>query len=225
MLELMVSLAILSIVTAVIVEGITTTQARNSVEANKIDLTQESRQFMDQIVNDLHQSGFPRMSLFDPATLASTTNCFADLNVACGLVSVSQTAIQFEGDVDGTGVSEGFIQLVQTNGANAAACTAAPCVIQRGTISKASCAPNSSGICTGSSPAYYTEVNNVMNTNIFTAYDHNGVTIMPPAITSQAWLSDISAIGITLYVKSSQADPKTGLYPTVTMVSTAKINN
>ena len=225
MLEMMASLAILSIVMAVVVEGITTTQVRNTVETNKIDLTQESRQFMDQIVNDLHQSGFPRMNVFDPSTLASTTNCFADLYVACGLVSVTPTSIQFEGDVDGTGVSEGFIQLVQTNGPNATACTSVPCVIQRGTISKSSCAPSSSGACTGSSPAYYTEVNNVMNANIFTAYDHNGATIMPPSITSQAWTSDISAIGITLYVKSSQADAKTGIYPTVTMVASAKINN
>ena len=225
LLEVLASLAILSIVMGVVLEGITTTQARNTLETNKIDLTQESRQFMDQIVNDLHQSGFPRMSLFAPATLASTTNCTQDLNVACGLISVSTTAIQFEGDVDGTGVSEGFIQLVQTNGPNAAACTSVPCVIQRGTISKTSCAPTSAGVCTGSSPSYYTEVNNVMNTNVFVAYDHNGNTIMPPAITTQAWQSNISAIGITLYVKSSQADPRTGLYPTITMVSTAKIND
>jgi hypothetical protein len=38
-------------------------------------------------------------------------------------------------------------------------------------------------------------------------------------------MKNIAAVGITLYVKSSLPDPKTGQYPTVTMVATAKINN
>jgi hypothetical protein len=78
----------------------------------------------------------------------------------------------------------------------------------------------------GKTPAYYTEVNGVMNTSVFTAFDHDGIPItISPAITSQAWTYDISAIGITLYVKSPHPDPKTGTYPMVTLVSTAKIND
>lgn len=226
LIELLASLAILSVVIGVVVDGVKTTQARNSAETNKLDLTQESREFMDQIVSDLHQSGFPRIGMFDPSTLTSATNCEQDLNVACGLVNVSATAVQFEGDVDGTGVSDVFIQLVATNGPNAAACTATPCVIQRGTILKSSCVPSSlTGACTGSTPTYYTEVNGVMNANVFTAFDHTGTQVVPPAITGQAWLSNINAIGITLYVQSSRPDPQTGAYPTVTLASTAEIKD
>lgn len=231
LLELMVSVAILTIVIGVIVEGVNTMQARNTVETNKLDLTQESRQFMDQIVNDLHQSGFPRVETFDPEALALNAlgkpDCALNNKVACGLISISQSAVQFEGDVDGTGVSEVFIQLVQTNGAGAAACGAPPCVIQRGTVSKASCAPlTATGACTGTAPLYFTEINNVMNTNVFGAYENDGTAVGLP-ITGNVYNSgfNITAIGITLYVKSSQPDPKTGTYPTVTMVSTAKINN
>jgi prepilin-type N-terminal cleavage/methylation domain-containing protein len=218
MLEMMIVIAILSIVMGVVVEGITTMQQRNLVEVNKVDLTQESRQFMDQIVNDIHQAGFPSIRMFDPAFLTSATCGSTDTNVACGLISVSSTALQFEGDVDGSGVSEDWIQLVQTNGAGAAACATPPCVIQRGTVSKIAWAGGA-----GTAPAYYTEVNNVMNTAVFTAYFFDGSSVTLPASATD--LPNIRAIGITLYVKSSKADAKTGQFPTITMASTAKINN
>jgi prepilin-type N-terminal cleavage/methylation domain-containing protein len=212
LLELMVSLAILSIVMGVIVEGINTTQARNAVETNKLDLTQETREFMDQIVNDIDQAGFPGLNMFDPATLNPAAGgnpiCTQNNNLACGLVSVSTTAIQFEGDVDGTGVSEVYIQLNQPPGG-------CPCTIQRGTVLKS----------IGGLPPFYTQVDSVMNTAIFTAYASDGSQVALPATQALGNLKNITAIGITLYVKSSQPDPKTGQYPTVTMVSTAKINN
>jgi prepilin-type N-terminal cleavage/methylation domain-containing protein len=220
MLELLISVAILSIVMGVVVEGITTMQARNSVETNKLDLTQETREFMDQIINDLHQVGYPGVNMFDPASLVSGTDCTVDNNLACGFISVSSTAIQFEGDVDGSGVSEEWIQLVQTNGAAAPACTTPPCVIQRGTISKATWAKGA-----GTAPEYYTEVVGVMNTAVFTAYLFDGSQVALPANQATGTMKNIAAIGITLYVKSSQADPKTGLNPTVTMVSTVKVSN
>jgi prepilin-type N-terminal cleavage/methylation domain-containing protein len=220
LLELMVSLAILSIVMGVVVEGITTMQARNTVETSKLDLTQQTREFMDQIVNDLDQTGFPGLNMFDPATLTSAANCTLDNNLACGFISVSSTAIQFEGDIDGTGVSEEWIQLVQANGPTAPACTTPPCVIQRGTISKAAWANGA-----GTAPVYYTEVNGVTNTTVFTAYLSDGTQVALPANHALGNLGNIAAIGITLFVKSAQADPQTGLYPTVTMVSTAKVTN
>jgi prepilin-type N-terminal cleavage/methylation domain-containing protein len=218
LLEMMMVLAILTIVSGIIVQGITATQARNVVESTKVDLTQESRQFMDQAVNDIHQAGFPSIRMFDPASLPSATCSNSDFSVACGLTSVSSTALQFEGDVDGSGVSEDWIQLVQTNGAGAAACTTPPCVIQRGTVNKQSWNGGA-----GTTPAYYTEVNNVMNTTIFTAYFFDGSTVTLPAAATD--LPNIKSISMTLYVKSTQEDPQTLLYPTITMASTAKINN
>jgi prepilin-type N-terminal cleavage/methylation domain-containing protein len=220
LVELLVAMVILAIVLGVVVEGITTMQERNLVETNKLDLTQESREFMDQIVNDLDQAGFPSMIMFDPGTLASKTDCTQDNNLACGLISVSSNAIQFEGDVDGSGVSEEWIQLVQTNGAGAAACTAPPCVIQRGTVPKLKW---NKGL--GTLPTFYTEVSGVMSTTVFTAYKSDGTLATLPAVAGTSTLGNITGIGITLYVKSSQPDPKTGIYPTVTMVSTAKLNN
>ena len=212
LLELMVTMAILTIVIGVVTEGMNTMQARNAVETTKVDVTQESRQFMDQIINDIHQAGFPRITLFDPATLAAsgtTTACASDNNVACGLLSMSSTQVKFEGDVDGTGVSVVTLNLVVPN-------SGCPCTIQRGTVPKS----------VGGTPAYYTEVNNVMNQNIFTAYDNLGNSVTLP-ISTQAYNNsyDIQAIGVTLYVRAAQPDPKTGSYPSVTMATTVKINN
>jgi prepilin-type N-terminal cleavage/methylation domain-containing protein len=210
LLELLVSLAILSTVMAVVMEGIKTIQVRNTSTTNKVALTQESRQFMDQILRDLRQSGFPGLTMFDPTTLTSSTNCNSDTGVACGLTTFSSSAITFEGDVDGSGVSQIYVQLVQDT--TGAACTAVPCILERGTVLKS----------VGGTPAYYTELTNVMNTSIFTAYKYDGTAYNA---ANGDTLSMIRNIGITLYVQSTQADADTSTYPEITMVSEARINN
>lgn len=211
LIELMASLAILSIVLGVVLDGVTTMQKGNAVQVNKVDLTQQSREFMDQIVNDIHQAGYPSVKMFDPATINSDCTSTADSNVACGLINVSSTSVQFEGDVDGSGVSYVKIELITPQGG-------CPCTLRRGTLSKAS-------YQLGNSPAYYTEVDNVMNTSVFTAYQTDGSQVTLPAVAGTGVLTNIAAIGITLYVRSPQVDLQTGVYPTVTMVATAKISN
>jgi prepilin-type N-terminal cleavage/methylation domain-containing protein len=209
LIELLASLAILSIVMGVVIDGVTTMQERNTVEVNKVDLTQQAREFMDQIVNDIHQAGYPGLNMFDPATVNSVcTTTPADNNVACGLINVTSTTLQFEGDVDGTGVSEVYIELIQPN-------SGCPCTLRRGTVSKS----------VGGTPVFYTQVDNVMNTSVFTAFQYDGSQITLPANSTTGNLKNIAAIGITLFVKSSQPDQQTGQYPTVTMVGTAKISN
>jgi prepilin-type N-terminal cleavage/methylation domain-containing protein len=237
LIELMASLFILTLVIGVVTRGITEMQTTNAGESKKMDLTQESREFMDQITNDLRQSGFPRPSMFDPrdlippAALGKPPDCTRYAKLACGLTYVDATQVLFEGDVDGTGVSEETIQLVQTNGSNNP-CTTPPCVIQRGTVPKSTCNLLVSPP-TCQAPQFYTEVNNVMNTTVFTAYQNDGTTIGLPAANIQIGGSyngyntgaNIRAIGITLWVQSQTLDPKTHLYPTVTMVSTARVND
>lgn len=210
LLEMMVALLVLTIVIGVVTKAIETMQARNVVESSKVDLTQQTREFMDQIVSDIHQSGFPSIKLFDPSTLTSATNCSLDAGVACGLVKVTATSMQFEGDVDGSGVSEVYIQEVPAGGP-------CPCTIQRGTVPKSTYVANPAA-----QPPYYTEVDNVMNTAIFSAYYSDGTPVSLPASSS---MFNVANIGITLYVKSAQPDPKTNQYPTVTMVASAKITN
>jgi prepilin-type N-terminal cleavage/methylation domain-containing protein len=204
LIELMVSVAILTVVVGVVVEGLTKLQQRNTMEAVKVDLTQESREFMDQIVNDIHQAGYPSLKMFDPATKPLGLN---DIAVSQGFVNVTPSSLQFEADVDGSGtVSEVFIQLNPLNGP-------CPCIIQRGTVPKQP-PPNNQ------LPIFYTEVNNVNNTNIFLGYDNAGNNVPlngPPT-------NNLAAIEITLSVRSPIID-SSGTYPTITMSTAAKIAN
>jgi prepilin-type N-terminal cleavage/methylation domain-containing protein len=207
LLELMVTLTILIIVFAVVMNGITLVQQRNTVEINKVDLTQETRQFMDQITTDIHQAGFPTIRMFDPVLAYTTTSN----QVAAGLTYVSANEIDFQGDVDGSGtVSDVVIRVVPAGGP-------CPCTIQRGTVAKT----------VGGAPVYYTELDNLQNASVFTAYGSDGSLISLPVAQdlTGVTLKNINAIGITLWVQSATPDPKTGAYPTVTMVSQAKLDN
>jgi prepilin-type N-terminal cleavage/methylation domain-containing protein len=208
MIELMVTMAILTIVVGVVVEGLTKLMQRNTMETTKVDLTQESREFMDQIVNDIHQAGYPDLRTFDPATKPLG---YGDPGVATpGLVSATPSSLQFEGDVDGTGtVSEVFIQLSPLNGP-------CPCIIQRGAISKALWQG-------GALPSYYTEVTNVNNTNIFQGYDNAGNNI-PLVGAIPVGSANLAAVEITLSVKATNPDTN-GFFPIINMSTSAKIHN
>lgn len=214
LLETMISLLILTIVIAVATDAIALMQVRSTSEAGKVDLTQQSRAFIDQIVSDIHQNGFPSIKSFDPAdtVMVPSSDCRQDQYIACGLRSVTTNSMQFEGDVDGTGVSEVFIQESPVNGP-------CPCTIQRGTVSKATYIANPSA-----TPPYYTEVDNVLNTDIFRWYGSDGQDLTGLGSLSSGF-GNIANIQITLWVKSSQPDPKTHQYPTVTLVASSKITN
>jgi prepilin-type N-terminal cleavage/methylation domain-containing protein len=207
-IELMVTVAILTVVVGVVVQGLTRLMQRNTIETAKVDLTQESREFMDQIVNDIHQAGYPSLKTFDPATKPLG---YADPGVATpGLVSATPSALQFEGDIDGTGtVSEVFIQLVPANGP-------CPCTIQRGAVSKALWQG-------GTLPSYYTQVTNVNNTNIFQGYDNGGNNV-PLVGAIPVGTINLAAIEITLSVKATNPDIN-GVYPIINMSTSAKIHN
>ena len=208
LLELMIAIVVLSVVVAVIVSGVTQLQKNNTSQAVNVDLTQESRQFVDQVVEDLHQAGFPSVTMFDLATSAANPNLYA-----VGLVGVTTSQIQYEGDVDGTGVSEVIVQLSPQGGP-------CPCKLLRGAVSKALFAG-------GTLPTYYTEVDGVNNLNIFTAYDKAGNVIPLPCgagvCADGSSINNIKDIGVLLNVRSAQRNPSTGAYSFVTMSTEAKV--
>src|SRR6516165_11360698 len=79
LIELMISLVIVTIVFAIAMQAMVEMVQRKSVETNKMDLVQESREFMDQITNDIHQSGYPSYKMFDYAS----PTLIAQLPMAC----------------------------------------------------------------------------------------------------------------------------------------------
>jgi hypothetical protein len=184
-------------------------QKRNNADSGRIDTTQMARQFMDQITNDLHQTGYPSAYMFDPTYAAANPN-----NVASGMISLTANSAEFEADVDGSGtVSHVYLQLLGSDNLPIATGTGVcPCTLQRGVIDKSS-------VGTGKVP-YYTEVNNVLNTDIFSADDHDGL-LMPFPITN---FTNLRIVRLKVNLRSTTPEVD-GSVPTITMQSAAKIMN
>jgi prepilin-type N-terminal cleavage/methylation domain-containing protein len=210
LLETLVVVTLLLIVLGIATDGLIQMQKKSGADTGKVDTTQMGRQFMDQIVNDLHQAGYPGIKVYDPAAAIPVNG------VAAGLLNVDANAVDFEGDVDASGtVSHVWLRLLWSDGTpvsgGAGAC---PCTLQRGTLDKAQ-------VGTLAVP-YYTEINNVTNTNIFSAYLFDGTQVALPA--SPADLLNIKTVKITVNLQSP-AREMDGTYPTITLASEAKINN
>src|SRR5437899_13091217 len=94
LLELTLVLGILSLVMGVTMTAINDVQKRARVEEAKVDLNQESREFVEQVVRDLHQSGYPPRSMY----AATTPPGPPATTYAVGLLAGDQTSLTFEGD-------------------------------------------------------------------------------------------------------------------------------
>jgi len=135
LIELLVVAAVLLIVLGAVVDYIATAIQRSRSEQTKVDLTQDGRAFVDEFERDLHQAGYPNCRMFNTGTNCSAH--FSDRTMAVGLVSVSNTSITFEGDVDGDGnVDSVRYQLVDSSG-NFPPASTCPCTLERSQIQKA----------------------------------------------------------------------------------------
>src|SRR5579859_268749 len=95
LIELMMVVLLLSIVVGAVFSQIERAQVRYRVEDQKVDLTQQEREFIDQFTRDLHQAGYPSASMLGPGATAN--------QIAAGVLSVSGNDLVMEGDVDGDG--------------------------------------------------------------------------------------------------------------------------
>ncbi len=101
LIELMVVLLILTVVMGVVFTDIANVQKRYRTEETKLDLTQEAREFLDQIVRDLRQAGYPNTKQYDYNVLGANPD--NDLRNSVGIVRLTPMDIVFEGDMDGDG--------------------------------------------------------------------------------------------------------------------------
>ena len=224
LLEIMVVIGILSIVMAVVFTQINLVQKRYRTEEMKLDLTQESREFMDQIVRDVHSIGYPTSKMYSTAVLGTPVN--NDSKVAVGLVRANYDELWFEGDVDGDGVVDVIDYKLQAD-TSSGNC---PCRISRSQVSKANgTAPisqtisynmeltdvinsggaggNSSGAAkytiTGSSSVVggSTQTNdslfaNYKTANLFTYYDAAGNAVTTGDISTAAGVTNLAKIKV-----------------------------
>lgn len=233
LVELLIVVTILTIVLGVVMSGMVQMQQRNSAESSKVDTVQETRDFIDQVVRDVHEVGYP-----PGRTMVNNPTCVGNASVSCGLIYFSPTQIQYEGDLDGTGtVYQVWVQLAAPASGNC------PCTLQRGVITKAAALG-------GAVPTYFTEVNGVLNSgngagagtfpiglpgpgayatyataDVFDSYDVNGTLNPVGTCTTPVACSSIRSLQITANVAPNYTDPKTNIYPVYSITSRARMNN
>ena len=155
LLEMITVVAILTLVMGAVFKQIITIQQRYRAEETKLDVAQESREFLDQMVRDLHQAGYPTTKIYAAgAGLASPA--VNDPRVAAGIVKYSYNDLWFEGDVDGDGQVD--VVEYQLRPGPGGTC---PCLIQRRQTTKNATGADLPLNRTGSS--FATELQNVIN--------------------------------------------------------------
>lgn len=214
LLEMLVACALTTVIMGAIFAQLIQGQASSNSERAKLDLFQESREFMDQMSRDLRASGYPNTRNFttDPTSPAEQST-----QEAVGLVKLDVGTLWFESSIDGSGnVSVIHYNLVTTG-------TNCPCLM-RSQTPKVAADP-----LTGQTETNQTEVQNVLNGSssdpIFQAFYADGSAVTLPIDITNNSMANINSIFVTLKVQSPYPDPVTGQKPTTTLVSTVKLNN
>jgi prepilin-type N-terminal cleavage/methylation domain-containing protein len=224
-IELLISMAILVVLTGAIFAQIDHMQKKSASEAMKLDIGQEAREFVDQTVRDLHMAGYPNVTMYAPPVSDVT-------KVAAGLVSVSPTSILMEGDVNNDGNVYSVNIYYVPSDVNDPNC---PCVRRSAVIKVAT---DSLSQPTASS---YTEAQNVVppgtgpgqsGEDLFSFYDQNGNPVTAvgtgadiSTASGQAAIDSISTVKINLTILSNLRDPATGGLMGTSMSGTAKVGH
>lgn len=207
LIELMLVLVIISLVVAAILTQAQQVQQRAVAEQGKVDNFQQARDFLDQIYRDARQMGYPNLRNFDTTVGVWQSTLANDSRLAVGLVKLSTTQLEFQGDVDGSGTVSVVSYMVNGSG------TCATC-LQRAQVAKVN-GDALTGQTNFSTSSYSIEVQNVQNTStVFTAYDTSGNAItLPIDITNNAaMVPTVRTIQMQLSIANAAAiDPQTRL--------------
>ncbi len=99
LIETMIVVAVITIIMASVFKSINLTQQTSASQQVKLDLTQQTREFMDQLTRDLRSTGYPNWRNMDPTSAGIVTT---NQNNAPGLIKIDIGTLWFAGDVDGT---------------------------------------------------------------------------------------------------------------------------
>jgi len=205
LIEMLMVVLLLSIVVGAVFSQIERAQVRYRVEDQKVDLTQQEREFIDQFTRDLHQAGYPSAAMYGGSATAN--------QVALGVTSLSNNDIVVEGDVDGDGVVD-TVEYSYFDGSGWSSSAPNPCpCIRRSQMNKGA----------GGTATTYTQVQNVLGTSFFTAFDVNGNSITLPA--SAGDLPKIKTVQITLTTQGVVQDNDAHKSIQVTMTGMARLVN
>lgn len=218
LLESMICVLLIMVVVGAVFSQMRKAQASYRVEGQKVDLTQQEREFIDQFARDLRQAGYP-----GPYTVGVTPPVpLNDVRISAGVTAISPNSLTLEGDLD----NSGKVQIVTYSYNNS---TNFPCpCIQRTVATK-------DGIL---APATYTEVQNMVDPGaqgIFLAYDANGnaqpglaLTLPAGATTKDAnylQLHQIKSVRVTFTLQGQSRELNGSTPIQVTMTAMGRIPN
>jgi len=138
---------------------------------------------------------------------------------AIGLVKIDANEIRFEGDMNGDGVVQSVMYMVNGSGS----CTLC---LQRSQVDKASASP-----LTGQTTNWGTEVNDVISNPIFSYFKADGtqVTALPVDLSTAGGpqtLASIKTIQVSLLIRNNTVlDPKTRQPIETTFQGEVSLNN
>jgi len=232
LIELLISCALLMIIMGAIFAQIRQGQLSSATEQVKLDLFQESREFMDQLSRDLRAAGYPNPHNYNGNPSPGYYEPYSPQE-AVGLVQIDVGTLWFESSVDGCSsttsgntcnVSVIRYDLVTTG-------PGCPC-LKRSQTAKANSPP--ADPLTGQTETQQTEVQNVLNGTtgdpIFQAYYSDGTPVTLPmkmdaSCTGGLCLANVNTVAIALKVQSPYPDLQTGQKPTMTLMSNVRLNN
>jgi prepilin-type N-terminal cleavage/methylation domain-containing protein len=218
LIEMMIVLLILGIIMGAIFKQIDVAQKRSTAEQQKLDMFQETREFVDMMTRDLRNAGYPNSRNF-------TSTASTDPSSARGIMYVGPADVWFEGAVDGDGQVYFVKYHLDSTG------TDCPC-LRRSKASK----PTS-----GFPPDNYSvEVQYVQNGTlalpIFSYYDANNAPIDLTGYTGNVidgtaagadftTLASIQTVKVELSTLGKFADLQNGLRPVITLDSFVTLPN
>jgi prepilin-type N-terminal cleavage/methylation domain-containing protein len=206
LIEILIVVGIITVVLAAVLTQVEQMQQRSVAEQGKVDDFQQARDFLDQIFRDTRQMGYPNVRNFDPGAKAFATPWVNQPGLAAGLVKITATELDFQGDVDGSGTVS--VVSYKINGTG----TCATC-IHRAQVLKVTGDPVT-GQTNLTASAYTVEVQNVQNTTaVFSAFDASGTSITLPIDidNNPTTIPLVRTIQAQLKIASPTAvDPKTG---------------
>lgn len=214
LLETMMAVAILLILVIGVFRQVQRAQANYRVEDQKLDITQQQREFIDMFTRDLHQAGYPSPNSFG-------VNALADNRVSAGLWSISNNSLTMQGDLDGNGT----VQIVTYAYDPGPGCPGGVACILRTAVPKAGGAAVTTAV-----------VQNVVAPGaqgIFTAYKADGTTqgpLGPPAGATTddgtyQQLRQIKNVRVTLTLLGAGREMNGANTIQVNMTGTARIPN
>jgi prepilin-type N-terminal cleavage/methylation domain-containing protein len=221
LIEMMIVVFILTLIVGAMFRQIDRAQTRYSVESQKLDLTQQNRDFIDQFTRDLHQAGYP-----SPVVYGNRLD-LSSKRTAAGIWKISQTDLRMEADVDGNGTVDEIAYHYDNTAGGANNC---PCMM-RASVPKVAGMPWDQP-----DPVYYTQVQNIVTIAgqpFFLAYSNTGAAIdlTTPKVLASASLTDptyqflhtIRNVGIQFTTQAQGRDLDTKKSIQVTMTGMARV--